>query len=282
VAADAGGDRRRSSLGEGFATRVYGNRRGHRVVDQVTGIDPHLPVTPSRRPGSPASPTGTGSIGISLALPGATSRSRRTRLPRMATTRTPAGSRLAPVRLENAFEVPASPALAWALLNDVPRVVPCLPGAELTGVVGENAWSATLHVKLGPIALQFLSDVRRVRQDQAAGIVQLEVKAREAKGRGGATATIESRLVEVGPKTRVSLVTELALQGQVAQYGRGLMGSVAEQLTSQFAECLSHLLGTSTAARTPTTVNQRVRPVSGLSLTLRAIGSWLTRPFRRR
>ncbi|PWU23272.1 MAG: carbon monoxide dehydrogenase [Candidatus Rokuibacteriota bacterium] len=189
-----------------------------------------------------------------------------------------AQARLAPVRLENSFEVPASPEEAWDLLNDVPRVVPCLPGAELTRVVGEDAWQATMHVKLGPIALQFLSDVQRVQRDEAAQVVQLEVKAREAKGRGGARATIESRLADADPGTRVSIVTELVLQGAVAQYGRGVVGSVAEELTGRFATCLASLLEQAGPAPQPAVV----KPVGGLRLALQALWSTLMRPFRPR
>ena len=89
------------------------------------------------------------------------------------------------MRLENAFDVPASPEETWRLLNDVPTVVPCMPGAELVEVVGDEAWKAKLHVKLGPIALLFLADVTRQTADEAAGRVVLAVKARESKGRGG-------------------------------------------------------------------------------------------------
>lgn len=185
------------------------------------------------------------------------------------------------MRLENAFEVSASPEQAWALLDDVPRVVPCLPGAELTEVVDENAWRAVVHVKLGPIALQFLSDVTRVRRDEAARVVALSVKAREAKGRGGATATVESSLAEVEGGTRVSIVTDLALQGAVAQYGRGVVPSVAEQLTRQFAECLAQRLR-SDAEAAPPPAEEPVRAVGGLRLALRALWSALLRPFRRR
>jgi hypothetical protein len=38
------------------------------------------------------------------------------------------------MKLENSFEVPALPEQAWDLLADVPRVIPCMPGAELTEV----------------------------------------------------------------------------------------------------------------------------------------------------
>jgi carbon monoxide dehydrogenase subunit G len=152
------------------------------------------------------------------------------------------------MRLENSFEVPAGAEQSWNLLNDVPSVVPCLPGAELVEVVGENAWKAKLHVKLGPIALQFLADVVRERSDEATGLVVLSAKARESKGRGSAEATIESRLAAADGGTRVELVTELALRGAVAQYGRGVVGDVASRLTAQFADCIGGKLATAESA----------------------------------
>jgi carbon monoxide dehydrogenase subunit G len=181
------------------------------------------------------------------------------------------------VRLENSFDVAASPKRAWALLNDVPRVVPCLPGAELTRIVDENTWQVLVQVKLGPIALQFQTDVTRDLVDEARQVLSLAVKAREARGRGGATATIESSLTGANGRTRVSLVTELALQGAVAQYGRGIVGSVADQLTSQFAACLAALL-----EQEDEPAEAPVRPVGGLGLMVRALWSALLRPFRRR
>jgi carbon monoxide dehydrogenase subunit G len=146
------------------------------------------------------------------------------------------------MRLENSFEVPASPERSWRLLNDVPSVVPCLPGAELVEVVDENAWKAKLHVRLGPIALQFLADVVREQSDEASGRVVLAARARESKGRGSAEATIESTLTAAGGGTRVDLVTELALRGVVAQYGRGVVGDLAARLTADFAACLRNKL----------------------------------------
>ena len=143
------------------------------------------------------------------------------------------------MRLENGFDVPASVEQSWLLLNDVPTVVPCMPGAELVEVTGEHTWKAKLHVKLGPIALQFLADVTRERMDEAAGIIVLGVKAREAKGRGSAEATIESKLSGLDGGTQVDIVTELELRGAVAQYGRGVVADVASRLTERFAECLA-------------------------------------------
>ncbi len=146
------------------------------------------------------------------------------------------------MRLENTFQVPASPEKTWDLLIDVPRIVPCMPGAELTEVVGENAWKAKIHVKIGPISLQFLSDIVREEMHEDEQRVKLSAHANEARGRGYAEATIESQLSSTDDGTEVTIVTELALQGTVAQYGRGVVADVSTQLTKEFANGLERLL----------------------------------------
>src|SRR5581483_1055664 len=188
------------------------------------------------------------------------------------------------MKLENAFRVPAPVEEVWRLLNDVPSVVPCMPGAELTEVVGDNAWKATMHVKLGPIALQFITDITREEVDESAMRVVLAAKGREARGRGGAQAKIESTLSEAGGTTSVAIVTDLTLQGAVAQYGRGVVADVSAQLTRQFAECLAKQLehspqpaaamssngGTAEAPAPPPPA--QVKPIGGLGLAFGALG----------
>jgi uncharacterized protein len=184
------------------------------------------------------------------------------------------------MRLENAFDVPASTEEAWRLLNDVPTVVPCMPGAELVEVVRDDAWKAKLHVKLGPIALLFLADVTRQETDEAAGRVVLAVKARESKGRGSADATIESRLTALDGGTRVDVATDLALKGAVAQYGRGVVADVAGKLTEQFAKCIATKLAAN-PAESATSRAPQAAPVGGLRLVLGAFWRSLFRRSRR-
>ena len=188
------------------------------------------------------------------------------------------------MRLENRFEVAAPVDEAWALLNDIPRVVPCMPGAELTETVDANAWKGVVHVRLGPVALQFGTDVSREAADDGAHRVVLVTKARELRGRGSAQATIESSLREVNGRTNVEIVTELNLQGAVAQYGRGLVPEIAAQLTKQFADNVAALLDqehdspeSAERAAPPPPV-----PVGGLGLGVRALWARLVRLFRRR
>jgi uncharacterized protein len=185
------------------------------------------------------------------------------------------------VKLENSFDVPASPEAAWDLLMDVPRVIPCMPGAELIETIDESHWKARMKVKLGPISLSFLTDVERQEADEAERRVVLATKAREERGRGAANATIESALSSDGNRTQVTTVTDLALTGMAAQFGRGLIQDVTAQLLDSFAYCLEQQLQTepgnpSEAAPEPV----QPRPVSGLAVGAAAMRSMVSRHKR--
>jgi uncharacterized protein len=180
------------------------------------------------------------------------------------------------VQLSNEFEVAAPPERTWSLLKDVPRVVPCMPGAELKRVVGDDQWEATLHVKLGPISLQFLAEVTRDEVDEAARRVLLTAKAREVKNRGSADARLTSTVSASGVGSQVEIVTDLTLRGAVAQYGRGVVPEVAAQLTRQFADCLQHQLEQDAPVEPAP-----VQPVQGLRLGISAVWRSITARFRR-
>jgi carbon monoxide dehydrogenase subunit G len=184
------------------------------------------------------------------------------------------------VRLENSFEVPAPPEEAWALLMDVPRIIPCMPGAALDETVDDENWKATMAVKLGPISLSFKTDVKRESADESARVAKLSARAREARGRGNAQATIESSLSSMNGGTRVDIVTDLALTGAVAQYGRGIVADVSSQLVESFANCLKAQLATPEEAQAA--VEAQARPVGGLRLGLTAFRRAIGRLFGRR
>jgi uncharacterized protein len=143
------------------------------------------------------------------------------------------------VKVENEFEVPESREVVWNLLSDIPRVIPCLPGATLTHSDSNEEWRAEFPVTLGPVAMIFDATITREASDEAAGVVRLLVKAREKSGRGAATADVESRLEADGAATRVTVVTDLRLQGTVARVGRSeIVEDVSRQMTDSFASCL--------------------------------------------
>jgi carbon monoxide dehydrogenase subunit G len=202
------------------------------------------------------------------------------------------------MKLENSFDVAARTEAAWDLLMDVPRVVPCMPGAELVETVDDTTWKARMRVKLGPIQLSFLADITRESADESSRVVTLRASAREERGRGAARATIESSLAEEGDGgTRIGVVTDLTLTGAAAQYARGMVQGVAAQLLTQFAACLERELATeqtsggdgagtdATASSAPPPPPSRpvpeAKPISGLSLGFRALWQSFVRLFRR-
>lgn len=187
------------------------------------------------------------------------------------------------MKLENSFEVTASPEAAWDLLMDVPRVIPCMPGAELIETIDESHWKARMKVKMGPISLSFLTDVTRQEVDEAERRVVLATKAREERGRGNASATIESSLASDGGRTQVTTVTDLALTGMAAQFGRGLIQDVTAQLLDSFAYCLEQQLATEEGEGTENSsppVAAEPQAVSGLMLGAAAMRSMVARHKR--
>ncbi len=144
------------------------------------------------------------------------------------------------MKFENTFDVPLPPAEAWKVLLDVPRIAPCLPGAELTETLGPDKYKGRAGVKIGPVHLYFAGEAEIVERDDAAHKARLKGRGNDTKGRGQASAVVDFGLVEHGGGTRVDVVTDLTMTGMVAQYGRasGLMKEIAGAILTQFAENL--------------------------------------------
>ena len=183
--------------------------------------------------------------------------------------------------LENSFDVPARPEEAWDLLMDVPRVIPCMPGAELTETVDDSTWKARMDVKLGPVALSFATDVHREEADRQALRATLAASAHDLRGRCDGRARIESTLMPQDGGTRVLIRTDLTLSGAVAQSGRGMVETVSSQLVQSFADCLKAQLAGS-EADAAAAVAAQAGPVRGLRLAFRGLAQRLSRLFRTR
>src|SRR4051812_5482460 len=127
---------------------------------------------------------------------------------------------------------------AWAILLDVQRVAPCLPGASVEeGEDGE--FKGTMTVKIGPITARYAGTVKIQEADEAARRAVMRAQAKDARGQGTAAATITSSMEEAADGTRVKVVTDMRITGPAAQFGRGVMQDVSAKLMGQFADCLA-------------------------------------------
>jgi uncharacterized protein len=150
------------------------------------------------------------------------------------------------VKLSNEMTVPASLEEAWAVMLDIERVAPCLPGASIEGADGDE-YRGTMKIKLGPISSSFAGTLKIEEADEAAHRAVLSARARDSRGQGTAAATISSTMAPAGDGTRVTVETDLRVTGPAASFGRGVMQDVSARLMGQFAECLAAEMGRSAA-----------------------------------
>ena len=141
------------------------------------------------------------------------------------------------MELTNEFRVTAPPDEAWSALTDVERIAPCLPGAELQEVSGDE-YRGVVKVKVGPITAQYKGAATFVEKDDANRRAVLRAEGRDTRGQGNASATITATLEPDGDGTLVKVVTDLTVTGKVAQFGRGVLADVSAKLMQQFADRL--------------------------------------------
>ncbi|MDA0165289.1 SRPBCC family protein [Solirubrobacter ginsenosidimutans] len=155
------------------------------------------------------------------------------------------------MKLENEFTVPASIDQAWAVLLDVPRVAPCLPGATVEEGQGEEGeYKGQMKIKIGPITASYKGTVKIQEADEAAHRVAMRAQAKDARGQGTAAATITSTMEEVADGTKIHVTTDMRVTGPAAQFGRGVMQDVSAKLMTRFAECLADQMQAAPAATT--------------------------------
>jgi carbon monoxide dehydrogenase subunit G len=144
------------------------------------------------------------------------------------------------MRIENTVEVDAPLERVWALVNDIPRVAPCMPGAALTGAGDDGTYEGTVAVKLGPLRMSYKGKVSVDEVDDANHSARLTASGKDTKGAGTARATVETRLEPAGEThTRLHVTSDVQLTGKVASFGRGgAINDVATRLFGQFADCL--------------------------------------------
>lgn len=142
------------------------------------------------------------------------------------------------MELTNEFEVSAPLDEAWRILTDIELIAPCMPGAQLTEVDGDT-YKGTVKIKVGPITAQFKGTASFVEQDPGAHRAVLRAEGRDTAGKGNASATITAALEPSGGDgTHVTITTDLAISGRVAQFGRGALADVSTKLLGQFVTCL--------------------------------------------
>ena len=147
------------------------------------------------------------------------------------------------IELDNSFTVPVPPEQAWDVLLDVERIAPCMPGATVTSVEGDEI-AGQVKVKLGPLSLSYKGTAKFIEKDPASHTIAIEATGKETRGAGTASATVHASLKpdDADGQTTVSIHTSLNVTGRPAQFGRSLLPEVSGKLIDQFAANLRALI----------------------------------------
>jgi len=163
------------------------------------------------------------------------------------------------MELEHSFSVPVPEERAWEVLLDVERVAPCMPGATLDSVDGDEI-KGRIKVKVGPIQMTYAGTAKFTERDPAAHVITLEASGKETRGAGTASASVRSTLEGAGNQTRVNVHTSLNVTGKPAQFGRGVLNEVGGRLIGIFADNLAAMLAADSTANTSPAPEQAAAP----------------------
>jgi carbon monoxide dehydrogenase subunit G len=141
------------------------------------------------------------------------------------------------MELNNTFTVNLPVDATWKVLLDLERVARCVPGAAILDVSGED-YHGAVKIKVGPVSTSYKGTVRFVEKDATGRRAVIRAEGRDVGGQGNADANIVATLTEHGQGTKVDVVTDLALSGRVAQFGRGVIADVSNKILGQFVKNL--------------------------------------------
>ncbi len=167
----------------------------------------------------------------------------------------------------------------WRLLLDPRQVVLCMPGAELEEVLGEHTFLGRIRVRVGPITAAYRGRVQFTEVNEHDHVIQMEAEGLE-QGGGSARGTMTSRLRQL-PDGRTEVLAEASAEvtGRIAQFGRGMVQGVSQQLFRQFARAVTDRLEAPAGAAAEAPAEKKA--VSLLPLVFGYVWSALVRFFQR-
>jgi uncharacterized protein len=140
---------------------------------------------------------------------------------------------------EHAFVVKAPADRVFSFLIDPYRVAPALPGATITDKMEDGSYSGAITIKVGPITARYRGKARFDAVDAASRTVQIVASGQDTSGRGGADMRMNGRVVEKSPgETEVTVTSDLNVTGVLAQFGRGMIQDVSNEMFKKFSETI--------------------------------------------
>lgn len=149
------------------------------------------------------------------------------------------------MELKSDFEVSVGVDRAWEVLTNPELIAPCLPGARLDEVEGDE-FRGAVKVRVGPISAEYRGKATMVEMNRDELRIVIRAEGRDSRGAGNAAADITAVMeASSDHSTKVEVTTDLKISGKVAQFGRGVLGDVSAKLMGRFVDNLEEMLGES-------------------------------------
>ncbi len=137
------------------------------------------------------------------------------------------------MELSGEQHIPASRERVWQALNDPDVLQRCIPGAETLSKLADDAFEATVAIKVGPVRTRFSGKVTLSDLDPPNGYTI------SGEGSGGsvgfAKGSANVSLAEAGPEaTNLSYVCDVQVGGKLAQIGSRMISGTANKMAGDF------------------------------------------------
>ncbi|MEZ5375260.1 MAG: SRPBCC family protein [Acidimicrobiales bacterium] len=156
------------------------------------------------------------------------------------------------MELTNEFNIDRPIDDTWRILNDLEFIAPCMPGAQLQEIEGDE-YRGIVKIKVGPITAKYAGKASFIEQNEPAKTAKLKAEGRDPR-QGNANALITATMESVSDTvTTVKIHTDLSLSGKIASFGRGAIEDVSKKILTQFSDNLRDKLEAGEAPTAETT-----------------------------
>lgn len=144
------------------------------------------------------------------------------------------------MELNGSHELNQPPEVVWTALFDTATLAGAIPGCEHLEQTSDNAFVATVKLKIGPVSAKFKGDV------ELSEMVPPQSCVLSGKGSGGiagfAKGSARVLLEPRGGGTVLTYTADAALGGKLAALGSRLIQSTANKLANEFFTNFSQAL----------------------------------------
>ena len=148
--------------------------------------------------------------------------------------------------LTGEYRIPAPRAKVWDALNDAAILKQCIDGCEELNKEGDNAFTAKVTAKVGPVKAKFAGKVTLENIDPPNGYTI------RGEGQGGvagfAKGSADVKLVDDGAGTVLTYLARAEVGGKLASVGSRLVEGVAKKTADDFFGKFSQIVGDNESA----------------------------------